>query len=359
MRVIQMLTTVLYGDAVGNDVMAIDETLKRAGYETGIFAENIGARISHNRVKHISEIPLLDENDVIIYHLAVGTKLNYQLHNYGGKKIIVYHNITPRSFFAGYSHSSWWACNQGKRGVEYLSDKADYCLADSGYNKTDLEAIGYNCKIDVLPILIPFNDYRKEPNQDIIKRYENDGFVNILFTGRIAPNKCHEDIIAAFAAYKKYYNRQSRLILVGNYTGMEHYYNKLQKYSELLGVMNDVVFTGHIKFDEILAYYHISDLFVCMSEHEGFCVPLVEAMFFDLPIIAYDSTAIPDTLGGSGILLKDKNPLETAGVINQVILDKNLQNRVICGQRERLKDFEHEVIEKQLLSYLERFSRNN
>lgn len=355
MRVIQMLPTLSYGDAVGNDAIAIDRVLKKNGYKTGIYAERVGNRVTSDNARSISKLPRLKSDDILIYHLSTGTELNFKLADYGGRKIMVYHNITPSKFYSGYSFSLVNLCKFGVDGVRFLADKVDYCIADSAYNKQELLVYGYSCPVDVLPILIPFDDYRKEPNKELIERYSDDGKTNLLFTGRIAPNKCQEDIIAAFYQYHRYFNEKSRLILVGNYEGTEMYYTRLLKYAENLGISEDVIFTGHISFDEILAYYHIADIFLCMSEHEGFCVPLVEAMFFDLPIVSYDSSAIADTLGGSGILLKEKNALETAAVMDYIMKNEEVKDLIIQGQRERLNDFDHVIIETQFLKYLTGF----
>ena len=359
MRVVQMLPTLSYGDAVGNDAIAFHKVLKKAGYKTGIYAERIGNRVPSGIAKSLARLPRLSNDDIIIYHLSTGSDLNFRISEYPGRKIIIYHNITPGKFFAGYSFAVGNLCKLGREGIKFLSDKADYCIADSEYNKQELVYFGYNCPIDVLPILIPFDDYRKEPNQRVLDKYKGDGYKNILFTGRIVPNKCQEDIIASFYQYHKNYNERSRLILVGNYDGMELYYDKLRRYSEQLGIADNIIFTGHIGFDEILAYYHIADMFICMSEHEGFCVPLVEAMFFDLPIIAFDSSAIAGTLDGSGLLLKDKDPLETAAVMNYIMKNEDEKEAIISGQRERLKAFRHDIVEKQFLSYLKKFIEDN
>lgn len=354
MKIIQLATTISYGDAVSNDVLAIREVLTKNGYSTDIFAENIDSRISGKLVKRVSKMPDLTSEDVIIYHLSTGTDLNFSLPGYPCRKIMIYHNITPYRFFSGYSVETYELCKKGYKGLKFLSDKVEYCLADSNYNKKDLIRSGYQCPIDVLPILIPFADYKKRPNDKILEKYAGQDYCNILFTGRIAPNKKQEDVIEAFYYYQKYYNAHSRLFLVGNYCGMEKYYDRLQDYIKRLGVRN-VIFTGHVKFDEILAYYKIADIFLSMSEHEGFCVPLVEAMYFEVPIIAYDTSAIGDTLGGAGILLKKNNPLETAGMIDFLIRYQELRNKVIQNQRERLQDFSYKKISEQLLDYLKGF----
>lgn len=354
MKIVQVLPTIAYGDAVGNDTVAIYNTLKKLKYETAIYAENIDERLKNKDIKLFSQLGALSHKDVVIYHLSIGTKLNYELEKLPGRKIIIYHNITPPEFFIGYNDISKKLCEDGIAGAKHLGKVADYCLAVSEFNKRDLVSMGYECKIDILPILIPFDDYNAVPSKKIINRYGNRDYTNIVFTGRIAPNKKHEDIIEAFYYYNKYLNPKSRLFLVGSYGGMENYYNELRFYTEKLGLKN-VYFTGHIKFDEILAYYKIADLFLCMSEHEGFCVPLAEAMYFEVPIVAFDSSAIADTLGGSGFLLKEKNARETAAVMERILLDEELKKNIVYNQKQRLKDFQHDVIEKKFISYLNKF----
>lgn len=347
MRVIQMLPSLMYGDAIGNDAQALADTLKAEGYDTAIYADYINEKIENPLVLSIKDYECKSD-DIIIYHLSTGDDMNYQFSQYECKKIIIYHNVTPAKFFVGYDRSIQEGCDSGLRATRYLRTKADYCFADSEFNKQDLIDMGYTCDIEVLPILIAFDDYKKTPSAKVIKKYKNDDYVNIVFTGRVAPNKKQEDLIAAFAYYKKHINPKSRLILVGNHLITPGYYPKLSRYIEKLGVQ-DVVFTGHIPFDEILAYYKIADVFLCMSEHEGFCVPLVEAMYFDVPIIAYDSCAVGETLGGSGILLNDKDPAVVAEAIQLVVENSDLQKKMIQSQRERLKDFEHDRIKEQFL----------
>lgn len=351
MKILQLLPTLSYGDAVGNDVLALDDTLRRHGYETCIYAENIDKRIDKKIVRNVSELKNLKENDLILYHFSTGTKLNLELKNFPCKIVMRYHNVTPYQFFEGYNPALTELCWKGREQLKALKNDIKYCLADSEFNKHDLEELGFSCEIQVLPILIPFSDYEKEPDKTIIRRYKNDGYINILFTGRIAPNKKQEDIISTFYMYQKYYNPKSRLFIVGSYNGMSQYYSRLKDYTNKLNV-NNVYFTGHIKFQEILAYYRVSDLFLCMSEHEGFCVPLVEAMFFNLPIIAYDSTAVGSTLGKAGVLIREKQPLETAGLINYILNHLELKEDMIQRGMERLKDFEHSKIEERFIKYI-------
>lgn len=352
MRIIQMIPTLAFGDAIGNNTLALDMTLREAGYETIIYAENVDGKIQNNYIKPIESYEYKAE-DILVYHMSTGTNLNYKISEYPCKRIIIYHNVTPPHFFKKYSPLHEKACADGLRAAKYLAKKADMCFADSNYNKMDLIEMGYKCPIEVLPILIAFDDYKKEPDKKIIKKYD-DEWVNIIFTGRVVPNKCPQDVIAAFYYYKKYIQPKSRLFLVGRYDVTPGYKEQLTEYVNKLGV-EDVHFTGRVRFDEILAYYKIADVFLCMSEHEGFCVPLVEAMFFDVPIIAYDSSAIGDTLSGSGLLLKDKDPQIVAEAIQMVMSNRGLRQQLINGQRDRLKDFEHEKIKDQFLKCIHKF----
>lgn len=353
MKILQILPTLSFGDAVGNDTLAIRDILIKQGYETQIYAENIDSRLPKGLAIAFEKIEKLKEEDIIIYHLSTGSKINQWIKTIECKKICIYHNITPPHFFEGYSSSLTQLCENGLREVKSLKDTFDCVWAVSEFNKQDLLKMGYHCPIKVLPILIAFEDYKKQPNRQVLKKYD-DGYTNFLFLGRIAPNKKQEDVIEAFDCYQKYYNPKSRLFLVGSYRGMENYYAQLKEYVQCLNNEN-VYFKGQVKFDEILAYYKLADVFLCMSEHEGFCVPLVESMYFDTPIVAYDSCAIGYTLGGSGILLENKKPMETAGIINRLMKDEELKRIVLQNQRERLADFDNEKIAKQVIAYLEEF----
>ncbi len=352
MRVIQMVSALLPGDAVGNDALAIQRMLLEQGYETGIYyhlAHKKTAALGKNR-EHLR----LTEQDVLLYHHATGDDICYQMQDFPCRKVMIYHNITPPEFFEGFSKETQRGTQAGIQCTQYLADKMDYCLAVSEFNKQDLLRMGYTCPIDVRPILIPFSDYEQEPDAATLRQYR-DGVTNILFVGRIAPNKKFEDIIRAFYYYKTQKNPNSRLILVGSCGGMENYQQALEQYVRQLGIEQSVVFSGHVSFPQILAFYHAADLFLCMSEHEGFCVPLVEAMFFGVPIVAYASTAIPSTLGGSGALAQEKDPVFVGELMHRILSDEQLKAQLIAGQKERLKDFSYEKISTQLTAYLRAF----
>ncbi len=354
MKIFQLLPTLSFGDAVGNDTLAIHRILKEAGHEARIYAENIDRRLPAGSAWKVEKMPRLGREDLLIYHASTGTRLNEAFPKYGGKKVMIYHNITPASFFEGYSREAVRLTSYGYEGIRSLSDKVEFCIADSDYNKRDLEEMGYTCPIEVCPILIPFEDYDKAPDPKVLKRYEGDGIQNLLFVGRIAPNKRQEDLLRAFCCYQAVYNPKSRLFLVGSARGMENYEARLKQYARTLGIADKVIFSGQIRFPEILAYYHLADLFLCMSEHEGFCVPLAEAMHFGKPIVAYASSAVPDTLAGGGLLLRSKDPMVAAAAIHRLSEDQALQRTLREKQEARLRALSYEEVKKKFLSCLEK-----
>ncbi len=353
MRIIQILPVIAFGDAIGNHVLALSNAFDARGYKNKIYAQVLDSRIPKGKAENIEYYKKKD-GDVILYHMSTASELNRQVFDYGVPVIMNYHNITPAHFFRGYLERAEKACEEAREDLAYMADKVAGCVSDSAYNQQELEELGYSCPMTDIPILIAFDDYSKEPDKETLEQY-SDGYTNIVFVGRIVPNKKQEDVIEAFYYYKKYFNRKARLILVGTSAGADAYTDGLKLYVKELGLEENVIFSGQISFAKILAIYQAADVFLCMSEHEGFCVPLVEAMYFSKPIVAYDSTAIGNTMGQAGILLEEKKPLETAAVINYLCENKELYQQIQQNQKERLQDFAHEKVEESYMSFLRPF----
>ncbi|MBQ2896201.1 MAG: glycosyltransferase, partial [Oscillospiraceae bacterium] len=313
--------------------------------------ENIGASLPAGTAEHVSRLPALGKDDVLIYHMSIGSALSLRIDALPCRKLMIYHNITPPEFLAPYSEEAALLCRQGLAELKRLRFSFDYCIADSDFNRRGLVEMGYTCPIDVCPVLIPFSDYDAPPDEHTMKKY-GDGRSNILFVGRIAPNKCQQDVIAAFAAYQRRYDPAARLILAGSSGGMENYERRLWSYARGLGVRN-VCFTGHIPFSELLALYRCASAFLCMSEHEGFCVPLVEAMHFGVPVAAFDAGAVAETLGDGGVLLRDKDSEKCADTLRDMIGSRELAER----GRLRLADFAPERVGERFAELFERFLR--
>lgn len=350
-RIIQLVSSLNYGDAVGNEVIAFKRTLQEQGYATEIYTNNIHKKIQPDMAKLYKDMPPLRENDLVIYHYASECDISKDIKNFPCKVILRYHNVTPPEFFHGYDANAEKATANGLRQVKEIRPYIDFCLPVSKFNMDDLKAMGYTCPMEVLPILIRFDDYAQEPDQSVIDKYTADGCTNLLFVGRMAPNKKVEDVVSAFAVYKESYDKTARLFLVGSFQEEDKYYQHLLRHIKKLGV-EDVIFPGHISFSAILSYYRIADVFLCMSEHEGFCVPLVEAMYFDVPVVAYDKCAVPDTMGHSGVVVAEKNYEQIAQIIHEIVSDEDVKERMIGRQNTRLKDFDLAKLKRKFVAIL-------
>ncbi len=357
MRIIQALPSLVFGDGISNEALQIDRLLKEAGKTTHIYAERIGPGVDGRVASGMDALPKLDKEDVLLYHLSIGNGIYQRLSQLSCHLVFRYHNVTPAKYFAGYDPEAERNCRDGLWQVRRMSGLPELVLADSGYNADHLKSLGYRCPMEVLPILVDLKDYAAEPDGRILERYR-DGRTNFLFVGRVVPNKKQEDLIRAFYAYHKWINPQSRLILAGNDARVARYRQELGEYCDLLGLTGeDVVFTGSVPFAELLAYYRAADVFLCMSEHEGFCIPLLEVMSFGLPIIAYDAAAVGETLGDAGLLLKTKDVKTWAEAMERVRQDEGLRARMARKETERLKDFAFEACRDKLLDALGRISR--
>lgn len=352
MRVYQVLATVLPGSAVSHEAFAMDSFLKRAGYRTSIHAMKRGNGLPSGLVLPLNEMPQPQANDIILYHMCQETPLNENIKGYRCRKLAVYHNVTPPRFFDTIHSYQAAAQRRALFEIQMLSNTFDLCIAHSNFSKEDLIRRGYDAdRIVVVPLLLDFDRYSQAPSSEGLGRYR-DGWTNFLFVGRIAPNKKPEDVLRIYAWYRKWIDERSRLILAGPPFSAA-YTAQLKAYAAASG-SDDVVFTGQIAFDEIIACYLAADVFVCMSEHEGFCVPLLEAMLFNVPIVAYNSTAVVDTLGGSGALVDDKDPVFISLLCERLIRDVKLRGEVVKGQRDRLEAFQADRTEAKLKEALGR-----
>jgi glycosyltransferase involved in cell wall biosynthesis len=358
MKIIQIVPSLGYGDAIAGDIIAIKHILESQGYKTAIYSTYIHKKQKESNLFVCDKLPMFNKDDILILHISINSDFNYQILETDCKVIAIYHNITPPEFFDEHGVHLKKECAKGLEQVASLKDKPSLVIADSEFNKQDLIEMGYDeDKIKVLPIVIPYEDYRRPYDTKMYESLKKDGYTNILFVGRIAPNKKQEDIIEIFSHYKKNINPKSRLCIVGSQDIVD-YYEDLSDYAEELN-SGDIHFLGHISFSEILACYKAADLFLCMSEHEGFCVPLVEAMLFDLPIVAYESTAVPETLGDAGIVVDSKNPEFVANVMDKLLGDKAMLSEIQAGCQERLEFFSYEKIKDKFISILNEFLSKN
>ena len=334
-RVHQLLAALSYGDAIGNESLAIQKYLRAQGFLSDIFAEKVHPRMAHLARPLFEYEQVSSPETVCVFHFSIGSAAGRLIYHAPDRLVSIYHNITPAHFFLGFHPHLAGLCYHGRRELEAFAPRTELGLGDSEYNRLELVAAGFE-RTGVLPIVLDFSTYAQRASP-VMQRLYGDGRTNLLFVGRIIPNKRIDDLIRTFAVYKRYLDPRSRLLLVGDYRGHERYYDRLQEMVQTLR-LDDVVFTGHVDDDEIAAAYRVSHLFLCLSEHEGFCVPLQEAMHFGLPVLAYDAGAVRETLHGGGVLLKEKRPEHVAELVYQILHDAGLRQRILATQERAIRE---------------------
>lgn len=352
MQVHQFVPGMAVGDAVTNHALEIQGILRRWNISSEIYSvpRHVSPHMKPLCRDYREHRGRTRQEDIAVYHFSIGSELSDYFRALPDKKVMIYHNITPQKFFNTVSLQKAKAVEEGRQQLRDLAPVPDLALGVSDFNRRELEQAGYR-RTGVFPLVVNEKKWDTPANRAILNRYR-DNAVNILFVGRMAPNKRIEDVIQFFYVYQKTIRPCSRLLLVGSQTGMEKYYAYLKALCQELD-LRDVVFTGHITDEDLNTYYRVADLYVCMSEHEGFCMPLLEAMHFGVPVMAYDAAAIAETLGGAGVLVKEKNYQILAEMAERMINDIALREKFLEKQKERLADFSLEKTEERLKNYLE------
>jgi len=348
MQVHQLLTALSYGDAIGDDTLAIQRILREAGHESDIFCQ-----LHHPRMaRHVKWYELYREisspDNIILFHFSIGSPVSHMIPELPDRKIMIYHNITPMHYFLDTNIVLTQLCYLGRKELRGFAKIVDMGLGDSDFNRRELEEAGFS-PTGVLPIIVDFSKFGRP--KETPRRIHGEGPYTFVFVGRIIPNKKVEDVIGAFHVYQKWINADSRLFVVGDFRGFERYCDSLRTYVQDLGVRR-VHFTGHVSNEEVAAYYRMSDVFLCMSEHEGFCVPLLEAFHFDLPVIAHASSAVPETLRGAGILVQERDLGLVAEAAEELRTDPDFREEVLRQQREVLATYDPSITGRLLLDYV-------
>jgi L-malate glycosyltransferase len=353
MKVIQLCARIEFGDAVSKHVLEIDRALKSWGFQTEIFANTLdefGCRMARGDSEYSPAAYTPD--DLLIYHYSLYCPNYKQYLETTGRRILIYHNITPPEFFAAYDEGVAEFCRLGRQLLGDLN-VCDLALADSEFNRLELVASGFEeARTGVLPIFVDYEGLAGKRSH----RGPMSGFQSahkFLFVGRTVPNKRIEDLLRAFYYYNHCINAGSHLFLVGP-SWVDRYDAQLRWLLDSMGLMSNVHFTGRVSEEDLASCYADADVFLSMSEHEGFAVPLIESMAFDLPVIAYSSTAIPYTLDGAGLTFNRKDFPMVAELVESVRRDKALRGAVVKGQRERLQSFSAQAVRVTLREALNR-----
>jgi glycosyltransferase involved in cell wall biosynthesis len=259
-----------------------------------------------------------------------------------------YHNVTPASYFAPYDPALFRLASIARQELATLVGRVDLALGVSDYNRRELEALGFE-PTGVLPLAVDLSRITRPVQRPALDKILDDDFVNFLFVGRIAPNKKIEDHIRLAEHYKRYVDAYYRFIFVGKYDAVPRYFATIRALMTEYRLLNErFVFTGPVPDEDLAVYYRHSAVYISLSEHEGFCAPLLEAMAADVPVLAYSAAAVPETLGGAGVQFAPKDMEYAAELLGSLAFDDDLRRSVIAGQRRRLTDFGDQRIERRL-----------
>ena len=338
----QFLSTFAGRDAIGMHTLRVRKLLRDAGFASEIFAVD-----THDDVRgeafHANAFPrrLRATNDAwILYHFSIGSPLFDQVRELDLPLALDYHNITEAKYFWRWEPRAATTMLEGRRQLAVAAPAVRFALADSAFNERELIELGC-AHTAVAPILIDFDDYDGAPDATLLaerRRARAAGGSDWLSVGRIAPNKCQHDVLLAFAVYRRVHDPRARLTFVGGQSaGL--YWRALHRLAEDLGVADAVTFTDVVTHPQLLAYYRTADVFVLLSEHEGFNVPVVEAMHFDVPVVAFAAGAVPGTVGDGGLLLTDKDPVVVATAVERLRSDASLRQDLVDAGRKRVERF--------------------
>lgn len=338
------------GDAIGDSARAVRDMLRRMGHEADLFALTIDDDMRQD-VRPFGD-PAARRGDVTIFHFALPSPMTEAFATLEGARVLQYHNITPARFFAPYDAALFRLAALGRRELGTLAGRVDLALGDSAFNCAELRELGFE-RTGVMPIAVNVERLTSAPRRPALERILADGLINILFVGRIAPNKRIEDHIRLAEMYKRYVDSYYRFIFVGRTDGVPGYYAGIRALIDDFQMLPDRFwFTGPVPDEDLAAFYRWADVYVSLSEHEGFCVPLVEAMATDVPVVAYAAGAVPETLGGAGLLFEPKDLEFAAELVGSVVYDQDVRARVLDGQRRRLQDFSPARTEQALARML-------
>ena len=347
-RVWQLVPVLEEGDAIGDHARRMARIL--GDRHAGFIVERAAPALKR-LTTHITNAEV-EPGDILVYHVALASQLGQWLRTVQARRVIDYHGITPPVFLRAYDAGLSVALSRAKDELESLRDRVELALADSDYLRAELDQLGFG-RTETLPILLDFSRYDIAPNRELMDRLQagKRGVGDILFVGRLAPNKRQENLVKAFAVYRRVYNPAARLFLVGR-PDIRKYAAALDAFIERLGI-EEVHVVGRVSPADLAAYYRSSDVFLAMSEHEGFGIPWLEAMYLGLPVVTYAAAAVGETVASGGLLLHDKGAEHVAAVLDLVLRDEGLRARLVEAGRRRVAQLLPERFEARLLRIIE------
>ena len=336
----QFHPVIAYGDAIGNDCFELQRLLWASDVRSDLFAWGTRPEVAA-LVKDYRELARLPKDALLLIHHSMGNDVIAEIAKLPQRKAIVYHNITPATAFAGLNEQARHYAALGREQLRELAAVAEFGFADSEFDRQELEAAGV-ARTAVVPILVDWEAFDVAPDPAVTRRLADER-TSILVVGQILPHKGLHHVVDAFARYRRR-DAGAHLYLVGTTAMSGGYLDRLTRQVDEAGLAGAVTFTGSVTTEQLVAYYRGATALLTLSEHEGFCVPLVEAMRSRLPIVAHAAAAIPETLGDAGILVEDRDPDRVADALERVVGDQELRAGLIERGERRLEDFSRERV---------------
>ena len=334
----QFVPALLPRDATGDHTRALRDALRAAGWESDIYVEAAHDEL-RGEATYFEEYPdRARPGDVLLYQLGTSSPVAEFLLGRSEPLVLDYHNVTPESYYEGWEAHTAAKVALAREQVAALAPKAVLGIADSAFNALELDALGCPAT-EVVPIIVDLHlDAGVDPGErERLARAHGEATV-LLFVGRISPNKAHQRLVEALYVYRRLYDPDARLHLVGP-TVTPDYAEAVFAFADELGLAGAVRHGEGLTEAQLAAWYEDADVFVCLSEHEGFCIPLLEAMRSGTPIVALDAGAVGETLGDAGLLLPTARPGTVAAAVDRVRRDPGLAATLVEAGERRLAGF--------------------
>jgi glycosyltransferase involved in cell wall biosynthesis len=336
-RVDQLLPRLAARDAIGAHALQVQATLQDAGIASDVFAAEWDADVA-GRAHHFDSF-VDDDDGWLLYHASVGSHVGQWFAERRARKLVDYHNVTPHEYFDAWAPEISGLLVSGRHQLADLAPVVEAGLADSHFNELELRAAGCD-QTAVVPVMVDVA--RAAGNVDERLRDElrqAKRGADWLFVGRLAPNKAQHELLKVFALYRRLFDGNARLWVVGGESSV-HYRVALDRFVADAGLQRAAHIVGSVSDGALGAYYEAADVFVSVSDHEGFCVPVLEAMAHGVPVVARASSAVPETVGDAGVLVAEAAPrIEIAAAVRRVVADAQVRDALIAAGRRRVEEF--------------------
>ena len=338
----QFHPTLAPGDAMSDHVLALRARFQQWGYESEAYAVEVKPGLAVEGRSYRELFRKVQPDDTLILHYSMGHEVFDELVKLPVRRVLIYHNVTPAEFFVGINPHAAAHARLGARQLARLAPSIDLAVGVSEFNRRELDAAGYE-KTASVPILIDWSRLDVTPDPEV-RALLAGIHTKLLFVGRISPNKRQDELIRMLAYYRRCIDPEALLVLVGSHRDQPQYYARLRALADAIGLGGAVRFTGPVSLPQLVGYYRAASCFISLSEHEGFGVPLLEAMHLGAPVVALDAAAVGETVGGAGVLLPQKDLAQAAEAAALVSEDLGWRAALIDAGHARVKAFDPQIV---------------